>query len=75
MPPSIVSHFELLEKLGEGGMGAVYKARDLRLPRVVALKFLSPKRIADPDQQDRLRQEAYTLSSLNHSNSILSAGK
>jgi serine/threonine protein kinase len=66
VPPSIVSHFELLEKIGEGGMGAVYKARDLKLPRVVALKFLSPSRIGSAEEQDRLRQEANALSTLNH---------
>ncbi len=66
MPPQTVSHFELLEKLGEGGMGAVYKARDTRLDRAVALKFLTPKALDSPDAHERFRQEGRALSAMSH---------
>jgi serine/threonine protein kinase len=61
-----ISHFDIQEKLGEGGMGAVYKARDHRLGRLVAIKVLSERAAADPERQARLVQEAKTASSLNH---------
>ena len=60
-----ISHFELLNKLGEGGMGTVYKARDVRLDRVVALKFLSSRNVS-PEQQARFLQEGRALSALSH---------
>ena len=65
---SIISHYELLEKLGEGGMGEVFKAHDKRLDRIVALKFLGIGRIADPEQERRLVKEARTASSFHHPN-------
>ena len=63
-----VSHFAVLEKVGEGGMGAVYKARDTRLDRVVALKFLSPGHVDSPEERQRIVAEARVLSTLSHPN-------
>ncbi len=60
-----ISHYRIEEKLGEGGMGVVYRARDLSLNRSVAIKFLSSK-VADEDRRRRFQQEAQTASSLNH---------
>jgi serine/threonine protein kinase len=63
-----VSHYELLEKLGEGGMGVVFKARDKRLKRLVALKFIALDGIANPEREHRLLQEARTASAFRHPN-------
>jgi Tol biopolymer transport system component/predicted Ser/Thr protein kinase len=64
-------HYRLLEKIGEGGMGSVYRAEDTHLDRVVAVKVLPPEKTADAERKKRFVQEAKAASSLNHPNIVV----
>ncbi|NIM20116.1 MAG: protein kinase [Candidatus Latescibacteria bacterium] len=63
-----ISHYKILEKIGEGGMGVVYKAEDLKLKRTVALKFLTPQALGTEEEKTRFIHEAQAAAALDHSN-------
>ncbi len=68
MVGTVISHYKILEKLGEGGMGVVYKAQDTRLERIVAVKFLPPHISVNQETKNRFLQEAKAAAALNHTN-------
>ena len=67
-PQSSIGHYRIVSKLGEGGMGAVYRATDTKLNREVAIKVLPQAVASDPDRLARFTREAQVLASLNHPN-------
>ena len=71
MSPHAIAHYKITRKLGEGGMGAVYRATDTTLNRDVTIKVISESFTQDPDHMARFTREAQVLASLNHPNTGL----
>ena len=67
-PPSTIAHYRITAKLGEGGMGEVYRATDTKLDREVAIKIIPDTFANDPDRMARFTREAQVLASVNHPN-------
>src|SRR5437660_6804627 len=67
-PPSTIAHYRIASKLGEGGMGEVWRATDTKLGRDVAIKIIPETFAQDPDRMARFTREAQVLASLNHPN-------
>ena len=68
IPGTRLGPYEVLAAIGAGGMGEVYRARDTRLDRMVALKLLASSLTSDPQSRERVEREARAISSLNHPN-------
>src|SRR6188474_3949966 len=66
LPVQTIAHYRIIEPIGAGGMGAVYKAYDKKLDRIVALKVLPPEYVSQQDRRRRFFQEARAASALNH---------
>src|SRR5436190_15552937 len=66
IPEESIAHYRIMEPIGAGGMGAVYKAYDKKLQRIVALKVLPPEYVSQQDRRRRFFQEARAASALNH---------
>ncbi|MDQ3168853.1 MAG: protein kinase, partial [Acidobacteriota bacterium] len=69
-PGTRIGPYEILAPIGAGGMGEVYRARDTKLNREVALKILSPALASDPDRRERFEREARAAAALNHPNIV-----
>jgi serine/threonine-protein kinase len=65
-----LAHYKILEKIGSGGMGDVFKARDTKLERTIAIKVLPPEVMADPERRRRFVQEVRTASAIDHANIV-----
>ena len=63
-----ISHYKIIEKLGEGGMGVVYKAEDTKLKRTVTLKFIKPQAMEITEEKTRFMREAQAVAALDHPN-------